>query len=591
MERRVLIAIFLSFVVLYAYQALFVRPVPKTASTSSAPSSATTTQAPSAGAATTAPAVPPGAASAGAAAATNPTLATTPGPGTTALISAAEEHDIHIETPHIIAVFTNRGARLKSWRLKAYKDNRGDPLELVATELVATQPLPFSLRVPDEATTGTLNGALYKVQGAAPENIKGAPAQLTFEYQDSTGLHSVKQFTIDPSTYTAALNATVTQGDSPLPTTVVWGPGIGDSDSQSGRYAVKPGGLFASGGKVTRLATRNITTQPIYDQDFEYAGVDDHYFMSVAMKTGIAKLIYQPVSIPPPAGSKDPARDFVSYSIEPTKTGPVTFFVGPKDFDTLAAINPDFTKAINFGMFSVIVVPLLRSLDWIHGYVGNYGWSILALTVLINLVLFPLNHKSVVSMRKMQEIQPETKAIQERYAKLKATDPAKQKMNQELMALYRERGVNPASGCIPILLTLPVFLAFYSLLTTAIQLRGAPFVGWIHDLSQPDPYYVMPVLVGISQIITQWMTPQTGVDPTQQKMMMIMPIVLIFVFVSTPAGALIYWLVSNVWRLGQQYLTNYLIGPPNIRTIRPAAERRVKRVGGGKTDAAASSST
>ena len=208
-------------------------------------------------------------------------------------------------------------------------------------------------------------------------------------------------------------------------------------------------------------------------------------------------------------------------------------------------------------------------------------------TIAINLVLFPLNHKSVVSMRKMQEIQPETKAIQERYAKLKTTDPARQKMNQELMALYRERGVNPASGCVPILLTLPVFLAFYSLLTTAIELRGAPFVGWIHDLSQPDPYYVMPVLVGISQIVTQWMTPQTGVDPTQQKMMMIMPLVLIFVFVSTPAGALIYWLVGNVWRLGQQYLTNYLIGPPNIRTIRPAAERRVKRVGGGKTEGAA----
>jgi YidC/Oxa1 family membrane protein insertase len=588
MERRVLLAIFLSFIVLYAYQALFVRPVPKTASTSATSSSATT-QTPSTGAATTtAPVTPPAAVNTGAPTATNPTLATAPAPGTTTLISAGEEQDVRIETPHVIAVFTNRGGRLKSWRLKAYKDNRGEPLELVATELAATQPLPFSLRVPDEATTGTLNGALYKVQGSAPGKIQGAPTQLTFEYQDSTGLHAVKQFTIDPSTYTASLNATVTQDDRPLPTTVVWGPGLGDSDSQSGRYAVKPGGLFASGGKVTRLTTRNIGTQPTYDQDFEYAGVDDHYFMTVAMKTGMAKLIYQPISIPPPAGSKDPARDFVSYSIEPAKAEPVTFFVGPKDFDVLAAISPDFTKAINFGMFSVIVVPLLRSLDWIHRYVGNYGWSILALTVLINLVLFPLNHKSVVSMRKMQEIQPETKAIQERYAKLKATDPAKQKMNQELMALYRERGVNPASGCIPILLTLPVFLAFYSLLTTAIQLRGAPFVGWIHDLSQPDPYYVMPVLVGVSQIITQWMTPQTGVDPTQQKMMMIMPIVLIFVFVSTPAGALIYWLVSNVWRLGQQYLTNYLIGPPNIRTIRPAAERRVKRVGGGKTDAAAS---
>jgi YidC/Oxa1 family membrane protein insertase len=133
----------------------------------------------------------------------------------------------------------------------------------------------------------------------------------------------------------------------------------------------------------------------------------------------------------------------------------------------------------------------------------------------------------------------------------------------------------------------PIFLAFYSLLTTAIELRGAPFIGWIHDLSQPDPYYVMPILVGISQVLTQWMTPQAGVDPTQQKMMMIMPVVLIFVFVTTPAGALIYWLVQNVWRLAQQSLTNYIIGPPNVRTLRPAAERRLKRVGAGQTDGAA----
>jgi YidC/Oxa1 family membrane protein insertase len=155
------------------------------------------------------------------------------------------------------------------------------------------------------------------------------------------------------------------------------------------------------------------------------------------------------------------------------------------------------------------------------------------------------------------------------------------------MTLYRERGVNPASGCVPILLTLPVFLAFYALLTTAIELRGAPFVGWIHDLSQPDAYYALPILVGLSQVWQQWMTPMTGMDPAQQKMMMIMPIVLIFVFISTPAGALIYWFVGNVWRVGQMQLTNKLIGPPNIRTVRPAAERRVKRVGSGKTESAA----
>ena len=146
-------------------------------------------------------------------------------------------------------------------------------------------------------------------------------------------------------------------------------------------------------------------------------------------------------------------------------------------------------------MFSWIVVPLLRALKWVNGYLGNYGWSIIALTVIINLVMFPLRHKSVVSMRKMQDIQPEVKAIQDRYAKLKMSDPAKQKMNVELMNLYRERGVNPASGCVPMLLTLPVLFAFYAMLSVAIELRGAPFVGWIHDLSAHDPLYITPILM------------------------------------------------------------------------------------------------
>jgi YidC/Oxa1 family membrane protein insertase len=252
----------------------------------------------------------------------------------------------------------------------------------------------------------------------------------------------------------------------------------------------------------------------------------------------------------------------------------------------LQAIGPALGKVIDFGWFDFIVVPLLRALNWIHGYIGNYGWSIVILTVLINAVMFPLRHKSVVSMRKMQDIQPEAKAIQERYAKLKSTDPARQKMNQELMALYRERGVNPASGCVPMLLTMPVFFAFYAMLTVAIELRGAPFFGWIHDLSRPDPLYIIPVLMGLTQIWQMRITPQTGTDPAQQKMMMIMPVVFMFFFLWTSAGALLYWLVSNVWGIGQQYLTNYLIGPATVRTVRPPAERRMKRVGSGKTDAA-----
>ena len=159
--------------------------------------------------------------------------------------------------------------------------------------------------------------------------------------------------------------------------------------------------------------------------------------------------------------------------------------------------------------------------------------------------------------------------------------------SSDLMALYRDRGVNPASGCVPMLLTLPVLFAFYSLLTTAIELRGAPFAFWIQDLSAPDRYYVTPILMGLSQFWQQRLTPQTGVDPAQQKMMMFMPLVFTFIFFSAPSGAVVYWLVSNVWQIGQQYLTNRLIGPPNVRAMRPAAERRVKRVGSGKTPGAA----
>jgi len=315
--------------------------------------------------------------------------------------------------------------------------------------------------------------------------------------------------------------------------------------------------------------------------------VDDNYFMTAVLFPGSIRVSYRPVTIPPPPGSKDPGRDLVAYSVDPNapqespaSPAPLRFFAGPKDFDVLASIDRNLIRAIDFGMFAVLVVPLLRSLKWINGFVGNYGWSIILLTIIINAIMFPLRHKSVVSMRKMQEIQPEVKAIQDRYAKLKTTDPAKQNMNKELMALYRERGVNPASGCVPMLLTMPVLFAFYSLLTTAIELRGAPFVGWIHDLSSHDPLYITPVAMGLSQLWQQRISPATGVDPAQQKMMMFMPVLFTGMFLWAPSGIALYWLMSNLWGIGQQYLTNYLIGPPHVRTMRPPAERRMKRVGG-----------
>jgi YidC/Oxa1 family membrane protein insertase len=581
MERRVLIAIFLSFIVLYAYQALVVKPVPKPVAGGASATVAGQTGTP-------VTAVP---------GATGEAAARTPGapaeapegaqaPTATLLIGETAEHDVLVETRDVRAVFTNRGARIKSWRLKHFLDEDKQPLELVAKDVPGLHPLPFSLHTADDRVTTTLNNGLYTVSGApAGDAANSSATDLRFEYSDTGGIHVVKEFHLEPASYVIGFHATVTAGGQTVTPALQWGPSLGDITHETGRYVTKARGLLYADSKIQRLDPGAVAKQPVHEGDFNYAGVDDHYFMTVALSPGPSTVTYQPVSVPGRANTKEASRDLVSYSIAPA---PQKFFFGPKDFDVLASIDRDLVRAIDYGMFSILVVPLLRSLKWVNSFIGNFGWSIVILTVIINAIMFPLRHKSVVSMRKMQEIQPEVKAIQDRYSKLKATDPGKAKMNQEMMALYKEKGVNPASGCVPMLLTMPVLFAFWSLLTYSIELRGAPFFGWIHDLSQHDPFYIFPVLMGASQLWQQKMTPTpAGTDPTQQKMMLMMPVMFTFFFLWAPAGLALYYFISNIWGIGQQYLTTYMIGPPNIRAVRPAAERRMKRAGGGKTDAAA----
>jgi YidC/Oxa1 family membrane protein insertase len=568
MERRVLLAIFLAFLTLYLWQAL-VMPPPKPVEGDS-PAAASTPTAPE----TPAPAP------------REPELLKAPESASNPVVGETAEREIRLENPDVVATFTNRGGRLKSWQFKRHRDSKGEPFELVVDDPTAGNMLPFSLRVDDAAATRTLNEALYAVHSAAPQGADSA-SRVSFEYRDAQGLRAIKEFQLDPTSYVMSLKAQVHQGDKELAPAIEWGPALGKEPSASGRTTMPPEGIVSIADSVQRIPAASVAEQPSRQGDFQFAGVEDHYFIAAALFPGSSTITFHPVtgSILP---GTDTGRPLMNFVLQPGKQNePLRFYVGPKDFDRLAAVDRSLVRAINFGMFAVLVVPLLRALNWVNGYVGNYGWSIILLTILINAAMFPLRHKSVVSMRKMQEIQPEAKAIQDRYKNVKATDPAKQKMNQELMALYRERGVNPASGCVPMLLTLPVLLAFYSLLSTAIELRGAPFIGWIHDLSRYDPYYVTPVLMGITQVWQQRITPQTGVDPAQQKMMMFMPIMFMAFFLWAPAGVALYWFISNLWGIGQQYLTTYLIGPPKVHPVRPPAERRVKKVGSGRTDSAA----
>jgi YidC/Oxa1 family membrane protein insertase len=576
MEKRVLLAVILSFVVLYGYQALFPPPKP-TKPLERPPASAS------------APATPAGTP------ATPPTLETAepqaaPSVDAGAVVADTQERDVTVENDAVSAIFSTREGVLKSWRLKKYQDLSGQPLELVPQNVPPGTFRPFALTVEDAATNATLRRALFK-PNATEIRVEGSRATLTFEYQDAAGLSADKTLTFSPDNpYLIEFSANVTRNGTPLVPTVEWGPalGLGLATSSGFVYSPAPQPIFLRDGDVSRVGQDKVAEQSTVAGTFAFAGVDDHYFLSSVIPSGTPLTVkYANLDVPVPDTPDKPAR-FITWSTNfqapPSKA---RFFFGPKDFDILKSIDPTLTYAIDFGMFRWFVVPLHNALKWVHGYAGNWGWSIIILTVIINLVMFPLRHKSVVSMRKMQEIQPEVKAIQERYKNLKMSDPARGKQNTEMMNLYRERGVNPASGCVPMLLTLPVLIAFYSMLSVAIELRGAPFILWIRDLSTYDPLYITPLLMGATQFIQTKMTPQTGADPMQQKMMLFMPIMFTGMFIFMPSGLVIYWTASNIWTIGQQVLTNRLIGPPAQRSVRPAAERKLKSAGTGKSESAA----
>jgi YidC/Oxa1 family membrane protein insertase len=568
MERRVLLAVVLSFIVLYGYQALFPPPRPERPAPTPEPSTA----------------VPPSAVEAPAVAAPAPT----PPPAETAepLVADTDEREVVVESDHVRAVFSTRGGVLTSWRLKRYLAENGTLLDVVPEKAPDGSPRPFSLSVEDPALDERLATALFKPSEESLD-ISSAPGSLTLEFRDAGGLAARKVFSFAPEQpYLITLTAEVQADGTALNPIVHWGPALGTGIVTSGlTYSPSSQPIFYREGDVNRIGFGDVTQYRVVDGQTDFAGVDDHYFLTAVLPAGVpVRVQYDaaPVTVP----GEDRARQFVSWSVRfPTPPTGATFFAGPKDFDVLAAVDRDFVRAIHFGVLSPLVVPLLRALKWVNSYVGNYGWSIVLLTIMINMVMFPLRHKSVVSMRKMQELQPEMKAIQDRYAKLKMSDPARAKMNTELMNLYRERGVNPASGCIPMLLTLPVLFAFYSMLSVAIELRGAPFVWWIRDLSTYDPWFVTPIVMGATQFLQTKLTPATA-DPAQQRIMLLMPLIFMTMFIWAPSGLVLYWTVSNMWAIGQQVVTNKIIGPPPQRSVRPPAERRVKQAGSGKTQAA-----
>jgi YidC/Oxa1 family membrane protein insertase len=296
------------------------------------------------------------------------------------------------------------------------------------------------------------------------------------------------------------------------------------------------------------------------------------YFAALMLPAGgstSAELLPASLTVPATAGAngKEESRPYLELALAPGDAAPgrYTLFVGPKDYRLLRAEGHDLERAINFGWPVVreIAQGLFLALVWLYGYLGNHGLAIIVLTLAIRLTFLPIMFKAQIGMRRMQQktkkIQPKMKAIRERYRKQKMDFKSRQTMNEEIMELYRKEGINPLGGlggCLPLVLQLPFLYGFYQLLTVTIELRHAPFFGWIHDLSRPDPYYVTPLLMGASMLVQTAMSMSSIADPAQRRMMFIMSIVFMVFFFNLPSGLVIYWLFSNLFGIGQQALVN-----------------------------------
>jgi YidC/Oxa1 family membrane protein insertase len=547
MEKRLLLFFAVTFLIVYTWPRLFPPPEPP----APAPASATSELPEPVAAAGESPELPEGP------------------PDTTAVRRAAEnEEQIVIETEVLRLQFSNRGARLESARLVGYRDSRGEAYELVDTEAAKYLGVyPLSVKVESAARSEALASALFEVD-SGPRKIEGdETTELTFLWSDESGLEATKRFRFQARDFGFDAEVSVRVGGTEVAKQLIWGPGLG-LERKSSAYVFEEKGVVLARNEALLLAASDLE-QPDAILGVDAAGVASHYFAGLILPRGeglyAARL--SAASVPPPAegaadakGKAKKAHDVVIATLEgPREPAAFHVFAGPKQLEVLEALRPGLSQIIEFGWMRYPALLLRAGLVWIYEFVGNYGWAIVLLTVLINVALVPLKHYSFVSMRRMQKLSPQIQKIRERYKKVKPTDPRYQHMNQELMDLYKEHNVSPVSGCLPMLLMIPFFFAFYKLLMTSIELRQAPFVGWIADLSLHDPYFVLPVLMGGTQVVIQKMTPQTSADPIQAKLMSVMPIVFTIFLALAPSGLVLYWFSNNLVSMGQQLVTNRLL--------------------------------
>jgi YidC/Oxa1 family membrane protein insertase len=538
MEKRIFAAVLISIALLWGWAALAPKLFPdmtkKPAPAKPAPTATTATTGTTGSTALT-PAPAPGAPTPAPA---SVTAAPSVPPIAGSMLTATT-----IDTTNYTARLSNRGAQLVSFKLNRYTEKDGSPVELVKAREASRTDFPFAIEATDGDFAARANAALYHVTETTDKGGRRV------EYRWSDGRVTVTKtfrFT-DDYLFDYAVNVT-----PPTPYRIVIGPGIRTpgKDDKDSQFIITGNGVAQIDDDVEIVARENSDRVSIWPA-VQFVGVEDNYFLTVLRGNQPRGGVIRATELA--AGDKQARREL--YAGLNAHDGAVignTFF-GPKETYLLDRLGLE--KTLQFGMFGIVARVLLVALTWINKWTHNYGWSIIVLTFFIKIVLYPLQHKWIVSMKKMQKMQPKMEAIKAKYKKAKTDAEQRQKMNQEMMKLYQTEGINPAGGCLPFALQIPILWGFYNLLTQAIELRHAPFIGWIQDLSAKDPYYITPILMVVTMIIQQKMTPTTG-DAMQRRMFLIMPIVFGWIFKELPSGVNLYYLMQNVLTILQQWIMN-----------------------------------
>jgi YidC/Oxa1 family membrane protein insertase len=571
-NRRLVLCIVLSVAVVAAWQYLFPPPHvnPRTQDAVAGPAAAgapATSDSQTAGspagqvapASQVAPAGQGAATAQGAPAPPAPPTAVPAGPP----IAAAAEERVVLEGAGTRATFTNRGAQLISL---VTMDPGTANVELVRKR--AQGPYPYALLDKGRKPL-PVDDALFAVERG------GDGRSATFRYRGPAGTVE-KTFGFDDK----GLLAVVVKAAGNW--SLLMGPGIGNPTASEldNRYGQRDA-VVKAGGDVKALAAKGESEVKIIPaKDLSWAGLEDTFFAAVAVPQGgsVSQILLEPVLVerqpegerfsPVPAKDdltkeqKDLSREYRLILQPAADTVALECYWGSKRYEKLKAMPYGLDETVKLGWLRFVVLPLLTGLHWIYDHiVANYGWAIILMTVLIKLILLPLTHQSTMSMRKMQVLNPKMQSIRERYRpKLKDKQgrpnlDMQRKMNEEIMALYKVEGVNPAGGCLPLLIQMPILFAFYRLLSTSVDLHNAAWMLWIRDLSAQDPYFILPLVMGATQFAQVFYAPQSG-DPAQRRLFLLMPLFMLVFFLSAPSGLVLYWLTNNVLTIAQQAVYN-----------------------------------